>query len=82
MALLPPDLAAAGGGGGGGESAGARLPLSDRGIVGGRLSAGASSGVVPAMKDLTFCSTGKSTTPITGTPGELAPNYLIKKLPK
>jgi hypothetical protein len=69
MERPPPDLAAAGdGGGGSGDSAWVwdRFPLYDR------LSAVSSVGVGPTMKDLTLCSTGKSTTPITGAPQELA----------
>jgi hypothetical protein len=69
MEQPPPDLAAAGYGGGGGDSVWAwdRFPLRDR------PSAASSAGVGLAMKDLTLCSTGKSTTPITGAPQELAP---------
>jgi hypothetical protein len=70
MERPPADLAAADdGGGGSGDSAWAwdRFPLRDR------PSAVSSAGVEPTMKDLTLCSTGKSTTPIAGAPQELAP---------
>jgi hypothetical protein len=72
MELPPPDLAAAGGG----DSPWDRLPLRGRDIAGGSPSAASSAGVEPAMKDLTLCSTGKPTTPITGTPQELTTSII------
>jgi hypothetical protein len=74
MELPPPDLAAAGGG----DSPWDRLPLRGRDIAGGSPSAASSAGVEPAMKDLTFFSTGKSTTPITETPQEFTNSIKIK----